>query len=53
MKVQKYVIEVYFLIKELCKIPAPSHFEGERAEFCKNYLESVAFNGVYIDEAKC
>ncbi len=49
---QKYVDEVYFLIKELCKIPAPSHYEDERAKFCKNYFESVGFNGAYIDEAK-
>ncbi len=49
---QKYVDEVYFLIKELCKIPSPSYFEDEKAKFCKNYFESVGFKGAYIDEAK-
>lgn len=43
--------EVFRLLKELCNIPAPSHFEHKRAEFCKNYLESIGATGVYIDDA--
>lgn len=39
------------MLKELCDIPAPSHFEQERAKYCKNYLENVGASGVYIDEA--
>ena len=35
----------------LCKIPAPSHFEQKRAEYCKNWLENIGAKGVYIDEA--
>ena len=38
-------------LKALCKITAPSHFEHERAEFCKNFLEEHGAKGVYIDEA--
>ena len=52
MDIKKYQEEVYPLIKALCKIPAPSHFEDERAKFCKNYLENAGFKKVYIDEAK-
>lgn len=35
----------------LCKIPAPSHFEQKRAEYCKNWLENIGATGVYIDKA--
>ena len=28
--------ELYRLIEKLCGIPAPSHHEERRAEFCKN-----------------
>ena len=35
----------------LCKIPAPSHFEQKRAEYCKRWLENIGATGVYIDEA--
>lgn len=38
-------------LKELCGIPAPSHFEHKRAEYCKNWLEKAGARGVYIDEA--
>ncbi|MGN6715363.1 M20/M25/M40 family metallo-hydrolase [Anaerocolumna jejuensis] len=39
------------LIKELCNIPAPSHKEEKRAEFCKKWLEEQGAEGVFIDEA--
>ncbi len=39
------------LLKELCDIPAPSHHEEKRAEYCKAYLESLGAKGVYIDDA--
>ena len=39
-------------IRDLCAIPAPSHFEDERAEYCKRFLEENGAEGVYIDEAK-
>ncbi len=38
-------------LKELCRIPAPSHLEHARAEYCKKWLESVGAEGVYIDDA--
>jgi len=38
-------------LKELCAIPAPSHMEQKRAEYCKNWLDAVGAEGVYIDEA--
>ena len=44
--------ELFTLIKELCAIPAPSHFEHKRAEFCKAWLEGVGAEGVYIDEVQ-
>ena len=44
--------EMLDLLKELCLIPAPSHKEDLRAEFCKNWLEKQGAKGVYIDEAK-
>ena len=44
--------ELLALLKELAVIPAPSHYEDQRAEFCKTWLESNGAVGVYIDEAK-
>ncbi len=38
-------------LEELCAIPAPSHNEQKRAEYCKKWLENVGAKGVYIDEA--
>ena len=39
------------LIADLCAIPAPSHNEGARADFCKRWFEAHGAQGVYIDEA--
>ncbi len=49
---KKYKEMIYPLLKELCKIPAPSHFEDERAEFCKKYLIQAGYSKVWIDDAK-
>lgn len=38
-------------LRELCAIPAPSHFEHERAQYCKKWLENIGAKGVYIDDA--
>ena len=38
-------------LRELCAIPAPSHQEQLRAEYCKKWLENAGAEGVYIDEA--
>ena len=43
--------EALDLLIQLGKIPAPSHHEEKRAEFCKNWLEAQGAEGVYIDEA--
>ncbi len=43
--------EAFDLLCTLSKIPAPSHDEGLRAEFVKNWLEDIGAEGVYIDEA--
>ncbi len=44
--------ETIALIETLCRIPAPSHLEDERAKFIKQWLEKQGAKGVYIDEAK-
>ncbi len=43
--------ELKQLIRDLCAIPAPSHHEEKRAEFCKAWFERIGAKGVYIDEA--
>ncbi len=50
--VQEHTDELFSLLKELCAIPAPSHHEEKRAEFCKSWLEAAGAEGVYIDDAK-
>lgn len=43
--------QMFDTLKELSLIPAPSHFEHQRAQYCKNWLEENGADGVYIDEA--
>lgn len=43
--------ELKQLIRDLCAIPAPSHHEEKRAEFCKAWFEEAGGKNVYIDEA--
>lgn len=43
--------ELKQLIRDLCAIPAPSHHEEKRAEFCKNWFLANGGRDVYIDEA--
>ena len=43
--------ELKQLIRDLCAIPAPSHHEEKRAEFCKKWFEDNGFTGVTIDPA--
>lgn len=38
------------IVRDLCKIPAPSYHERARAEFCKAWLERNGAKGVYLDE---
>lgn len=55
-KIKEYVNanreEMLAMLRELCLIPAPSHFEDARAAWCKSWLEANGATGVYIDEAK-
>ena len=44
--------ELLKLHRELCAIPAPSHFEDERAAFVLKYLKAAGIDNAYIDEAK-
>ncbi len=54
-KIEKYINknidELYKVLKELCLIPAPSHCEEKRAEFCRNWLLRNGAEGTYIDDA--
>ena len=56
MNIKTFISEntesMYKTLFELCHIPAPSHFEDERAEYCKAWLERVGAKNVYIDVAK-
>ena len=49
--IQDNTEEMYQTLKELCAIPAPSHHEEKRAEYCKKWLEAAGAKGVYIDSA--
>lgn len=50
--VKNYRAEAEALLMELGKIPAPSHHEEKRAEFCKNWLTAQGAEDVSIDKAK-
>ena len=43
--------EIKQIIRDLCAIPAPSHHEEKRAEFCKKWFEDNGFENVTIDAA--
>ena len=49
--IKEHEKEATELLIELAKIPAPSHNEEKRAEFCKKWLEDQGAKGVYIDKA--
>lgn len=40
------------LLRALCAIPAPSHHEDARAEFCLDYFRALGVTDAYIDGAK-
>ena len=44
--------EALALLKELGAIPAPSHKEDLRAEFCRRWLTAQGAEPVFIDDAK-
>lgn len=43
--------ETLALLRELCKIPAPSSHEEKRAAWIKSWLENLGAQGIYIDGA--
>lgn len=54
-KINSYISENYEemlkLLRELCRIPAPSGMEQERAQFCFEYFKKIGAEGAYIDDA--
>lgn len=52
---ERYILasfeELKTLIRDLCRIPAPSLHEEDRARFCKEWFERNGFERVEIDEA--
>ena len=43
--------ELIALIKTLCRIPAPSNLEAQRAAFCKKWFEAAGAKAVHVDSA--
>lgn len=44
--------ELLKLHRDLCVIPAPSHYEDERSKYILKYLKDSGVDNTYIDEAK-
>jgi len=43
--------ELKQMIRDMCAIPAPSHFEQKRAEFCLRWFVKAGGTDAYIDDA--
>ena len=41
--------DMFAVLKDVCGIPAPSHFEHKRAEYCKKWLGYAGAKGAYRD----
>ena len=54
-QMEKYLAESHEdaknIVRELCKIPAPSHQEEKRAQWCKNWFIEAGGKIVFIDDA--
>ena len=50
--IESHAEEAQQLLIDLAQIPAPSHHEERRAEFCLQWLRSKGADSAYIDEAK-
>jgi len=50
--IEAHAEEARQLLVDLAQIPAPSHHEERRAEFCLQWLHSKGADSAYIDEAK-
>lgn len=44
--------ETLSVLRELCKIPAPSHGEQRRAAYCLDFLRRAGAEDVYLDRAQ-
>lgn len=40
------------IIRDLCRIPAPSGHEEKRAKYCLDFFKSLGLENAYIDESK-
>lgn len=49
--IEQHALEAQEILIELAQIPAPSHREHRRAEFCANWLRKQGAKDVYIDDA--
>ncbi len=49
--VKNNINEELRLLYDLCHIPAPSHHEEKRAEYCKRWFDEAGLTGAYIDDA--
>ena len=49
--IEENLEELKQLIRELAVIPAPSHHEELRAEFCEKWFRGNGFEDVHTDEA--
>lgn len=50
--IEAHETEALELLKTIAQIPAPSHNEDKRMEFCRDWLVAAGAGGVYTDEAK-
>ena len=48
--VKENIAEVEKILFDLCHIPAPSHHEEKRAEYCLDWFKKNGFYNAYIDE---
>ncbi|MBR7117052.1 MAG: M20/M25/M40 family metallo-hydrolase [Clostridia bacterium] len=48
---KEHMEELFKIHRELCLIPAPSHHEEKRAEYCKRWFDENLGDGAYIDNA--
>lgn len=49
--IESHAQEALDLLLELAQIPAPSHHEEHRAQFCLNWLQKQGADQAYIDDA--
>ena len=49
----EHVEETQQLLRTLCQIPAPSHHEEKRAEFCRDWLLKNASPDASVSSSSC